>query len=136
MPGYPTKQDSTMLEADFKDRNVIEPPFSDKYKVGGYQAHDYFGDGSLVILNVPGHTTGHISALVRTSPDTYALLGGDVCHFTGVIRPSSYIPMPDPIPSTTALNKRFPSPCPCSVFTECHPDQKNSRTVSLTRFPW
>lgn len=123
-----------MLETDFKNRNVVELEFSDEYKVGGYQAHDYFGDGSLVILNVPGHTTGHISALVRTTPDTYAFLGGDVCHFMGVIRPSSFIPMPDPIPSITALNKRFPSPCPCSVFTECHPDKENSRTVSQARW--
>lgn len=129
-PGYPAKEDSGLFEADFKDRNVIEAPFSDDYKVGGYQAYDYFGDGSLVILNVPGHTTGHISALVRTTPDSFVFLGGDVCHFTGVIRPSSYIPLPDPVPSITALNKRFPSPCPCSAFTECHPDQKNSRTVS------
>lgn len=129
LPGYPANQDSALFEADFKDRNVIEAPFSDKFKVGGYQAYDYFGDGSLVILNVPGHTTGHISALVRTTSDSFVFLGGDVCHFAGVIRPSEYIPLPDPIPSMINLSKRFPAPCPCSVFTECHPDQKNSRTV-------
>jgi glyoxylase-like metal-dependent hydrolase (beta-lactamase superfamily II) len=129
-PGYPAKEDSALHEADFKGRNVVELSFSDSFKIGGYQAHDYFDDGSLYILNVPGHTTGHISAIVRTTPDTFAFLGGDVCHFTGVIRPSSYIPMPETIPAITELNKRFPHPAPCSVFTACHPNQKNAQTVS------
>lgn len=82
-PGYPANPKSTFYEADFAGRNVIEPNFSDAFKVGKYQAHDYFDDGSLYILNVPGHTTGHISALVRTTEDTAVFLGGDVCHFTG-----------------------------------------------------
>ncbi|KAK4498359.1 hypothetical protein PRZ48_011017 [Zasmidium cellare] len=133
LPGYPAKKDSNFWEAEFKDRNVVEPPFSDNFKIGGYQAHDYFGDGSLYVLNVPGHTTGHISALVRTTPETFVFLGGDVCHFTGVIRPSSFIPMPDPIPSSTILDKRLPAPCPCSIFTDCHPDQENSRTKAFYR---
>ena len=44
---------------------------------------NYFGDGSLYVLNVPGHAIGHVSALVRTTPDTAVFMGGDVCHFTG-----------------------------------------------------
>ncbi|EGP86507.1 unnamed protein product [Zymoseptoria tritici ST99CH_1A5] len=131
LPGYPAKEDSGMHEADFKDRNVVEIAFSDSLKIGGYQAHDYFDDGSLYILNVPGHTTGHISALVRTTPDTFAFLGGDVCHFVGVIRPSSWIPLPETIPAITELNKRIPQPAPCSAFTECHPDQDNPRTTAF-----
>ena len=83
LPGYPTKETSPFWEAAFKDRNVIELPFSDNFKIGKFQAHDYFGDGSLYILNVPGHAIGHISALVRTTPDTAVFLGGDCCHFTG-----------------------------------------------------
>lgn len=82
LPGFP-QSTSVFYEEDFKDRNVVEPPFSDEFMIGKYQAHDYFGDGSVYILNVPGHTTGHISALVRTTPDTAIFMGGDVCHFTG-----------------------------------------------------
>ena len=81
MPGYPAKKSSTFWEADFKDRNVIEVPFN--IKIGKYDAFDYFDDGSVYILNVPGHAIGHISALVRTTPETFVFLGGDVCHFTG-----------------------------------------------------
>lgn len=127
LPGFP-QSTSVFYEEDFKDRNVVEPPFSDEFMIGKYQAHDYFGDGSVYILNVPGHTTGHISALVRTTEDTAIFMGGDVCHFTGVIRPTEFLPMPDPLPTTTVLDARLPTPCPCLTFTACHPDQANSRT--------
>lgn len=132
-PGFPANPQSTFYEADFEGRKFIEPAFSDDFKIGGYQAHDYFGDGSLYVLNIPGHTTGHISALVRTTPETFIFMGGDVCHFTGVIRPSQYIPLPDPIPKNTVLDPRLSAPCPCSIFTKCHPDQDNSRTSAFYR---
>lgn len=43
---------------------------------------DLFGDGSLRIVNAPGHLQGHINILVRTSssPDRYMYLAGDACH--------------------------------------------------------
>lgn len=83
LPGYPTKEDSPFPESAFEGRDVVEVPFNEKLHVGKYQAYDFFGDGSLYILNVPGHATGHIAALVRTTPTTAIFLGGDTCHFTG-----------------------------------------------------
>ena len=132
MPGYPAKEDSPFHEADFEGRQIQEISFSDDFKIGQFQAHDYFGDGSFYILNVPGHAIGHICGLVRTTPETAVLLGGDVCHFTGVLRPTHYIPMPDEIPDETPLDKRILRPCPCSAFLVSHPDQSNSRTVCMT----
>lgn len=46
------------------------------------QAIDVFGDGSLYIINAPGHLPGHINLLCRISlePIKYVLLGGDSCH--------------------------------------------------------
>ncbi|MBT8472704.1 MAG: N-acyl homoserine lactonase family protein [Marinicaulis sp.] len=41
--------------------------------------HDVFGDGSVVILDMPGHTPGHKSLLVKTVSETY-LLTGDLYH--------------------------------------------------------
>ncbi|KAM0786186.1 hypothetical protein ACM66B_006993 [Microbotryomycetes sp. NB124-2] len=41
---------------------------------------DVFGDGSFVIVSVPGHTPGHVGALVRTETDKFVLLGADGCH--------------------------------------------------------
>ena len=92
LPGHPTKDGSPFWESDFKNRNVIEAPFD--MKIGKYDAWDYFGDGSVYILNVPGHATGHISALVRTTPDTAVFMGGDVCHFTGKQRHALVCPPP------------------------------------------
>lgn len=54
MPGYPAQKDGLMLETDFKGRNVNEIEFSDAPKIGDFRAHDYFGDGSFYILDMPG----------------------------------------------------------------------------------
>lgn len=42
---------------------------------------DVFGDGSVVILNMPGHTPGHRSLLVRLKETGNVLLTGDLAHF-------------------------------------------------------
>lgn len=43
--------------------------------------HDVFGDGKVVMLNLPGHTPGHRALLVRLASQT-VLLSGDTYHFT------------------------------------------------------
>jgi len=82
------------------------------------------------LLILPKHAIGHICGLVRTTPDTFIFLGGDVCHFSGMFRPSSDIEMLDPISSTTRLDSYYPSPCLCSHFTSfhpAHPDEDKAR---------
>jgi len=44
------------------------------------QTLDVFNDGSLLIVNAPGHLPGHINLLARTSPDRQIYMGGDACH--------------------------------------------------------
>ncbi len=44
------------------------------------QTLDYFGDGSLRIVNAPGHLDGHINILLRTGSNNWVFLGGDSCH--------------------------------------------------------
>jgi glyoxylase-like metal-dependent hydrolase (beta-lactamase superfamily II) len=41
---------------------------------------DLFGDGSLYIVDAPGHLPGHINVLARTSATKSVYLAGDVCH--------------------------------------------------------
>ncbi len=55
-------------------------------------------------------------------------MGGDVCHFSGVFRPTQYLPMPSEIPAEALVNSPYTPPCPCSIFTACHPDREYSRT--------
>jgi len=42
--------------------------------------HDLFGDGSVVMLDLPGHTPGHHGLLVRLPKHGAVLLSGDVVH--------------------------------------------------------
>ncbi len=48
--------------------------------------HDVFGDGSVVMLAMPGHTPGHHSLLVRLPQRGAVLLSGDLYHFTANFR--------------------------------------------------
>ena len=50
----------------------VEPVLLDK---------DVFGDGTVMMLNTPGHTPGHHSLMVRLQQMGYVLLSGDLAHF-------------------------------------------------------
>jgi hypothetical protein len=65
-------------------------------KLGNIPALDFFGDGSFYLLDLPGHATGHLGGLARTSsePDTFIFLGADVCHHPAGIRPSQWLTYP------------------------------------------
>lgn len=43
--------------------------------------NDVFGDQSVVMLDLPGHTPGHHGLLVKLAKKGYVLLSGDVAHF-------------------------------------------------------
>ena len=45
----------------------------------GPQDHDLFGDGSVMLFHLPGHTPGSLGILVRT-PEGNILLATDVVH--------------------------------------------------------
>jgi N-acyl homoserine lactone hydrolase len=42
---------------------------------------DVFGDGSVVMLNTPGHTPGHHSLMVKLKEKGNVLITGDLAHF-------------------------------------------------------
>jgi glyoxylase-like metal-dependent hydrolase (beta-lactamase superfamily II) len=49
-------------------------------------ALDFFGDGSLYVIDAPGHMEGHINVLARTQPTQWVYLGGDACHDPRILR--------------------------------------------------
>lgn len=104
-PYYPANPTSTINERELQGRPVRELAGSDfTLRVGRFPAHDFFGDGSLYILNAPGHTVGHICALARLTSGprpTFAFLGGDCAHHPGIFRPSPYLPLPCHLPPLT-----------------------------------
>ena len=66
----PIERTRFLTEADF---NVAIGPFP--------RAHDYFGDGSLYLVDAVGHLAGHINVLARTSASgSWIYLGGDTAH--------------------------------------------------------
>ncbi|KAK5249314.1 hypothetical protein LTS03_002339 [Exophiala xenobiotica] len=127
LPGYPEKPESPLNASDFAGRNLNEIDFKTSgLQIGGFAAHDFFGDGSFYLLDTPGHCLGHMCGLARTTggkDSTFLLLGGDICHFVGDLRPNKACPMPDPIPTGVLDNDpvNVPSPCPCLIFTIHHP---------------
>ena len=56
----------------FKGENKVEPLVNDK---------DVFGDGSVIVLNTPGHTPGHHSLLVKLPQTGAVIIAGDAAHF-------------------------------------------------------
>lgn len=55
MAGWPTVPDADFHEGDVAGR-LITALETDRFNldVGGVRAHDYFGDGSFYLLDVPG----------------------------------------------------------------------------------
>ncbi|KAK7062702.1 hypothetical protein VNI00_000190 [Paramarasmius palmivorus] len=41
---------------------------------------DLFSDGSLYILDAPGHTPGHLALLARVAPNSFIVFAADCCH--------------------------------------------------------
>ncbi|KAJ7484739.1 hypothetical protein FB451DRAFT_1233359 [Mycena latifolia] len=80
-------------------RKLVPVNFAEsELEFGGLKAHDFFGDGSLYILDVPGHLPGHVCALARVTSTSFLFLGGDACHHAGMLRP------------TDKLHQHFPCP--------------------------
>ncbi|KAJ7717789.1 hypothetical protein B0H16DRAFT_1897812 [Mycena metata] len=95
----PSHPHARLMESDLAGRKLVPIVFDESsLQIGGFKAHDYFGDGSLYLLDVPGHLSGHICALTRVTPTSFLFLGGDAAHHVGMLRP------------TAALHRAFPVP--------------------------
>ena len=157
LPGYPTDPSSELLYDAEKNegREIIELDFNSstsKYKcltIGGFQAIDFFQDGSFFLLATPGHTMSHISALARTTStselkagistgsSTFIFLGGDIAHHASVFRPSPYLLMPEiisPSPLCEADDDAaVPSSCHSEMFTKYHHRNHESGGETVAR---
>lgn len=116
-PGYPTNPDSPQLASNFSDRHNHEISFDSsstaQLRIGGFSAYDFYNDGSFYLLETPGHAAGHMCGLARTSVDsegrsTFILMGGDVCHFCGDMRPNEIHTFPEQGGNFKDMIKRHP----------------------------
>lgn len=71
-----------LLPDDFTSRAEALTPPSFRATIDGMGAfgcgHDLFGDGSLFVIELPGHAAGHVGLLAQTS-DGPLFLVGDAC---------------------------------------------------------
>ncbi len=59
--------------------NLREFIFLENNEELGLNSIDFFGDGSLLILSVPGHTKGSLAFIVNSTSGSHLILG-DTCH--------------------------------------------------------
>ncbi|KAF8143272.1 hypothetical protein K438DRAFT_1876499 [Mycena galopus ATCC 62051] len=80
IPGNPTSR--TLTASTPMDRTVFLTAEDFNTSIGPFpHAVDFFGDGSVYIIDTPGHCAGHVTVLARTSNDgAWMYLGGDVAH--------------------------------------------------------
>ncbi len=68
--------------------------------------HDVFGEGRVVMMNLPGHTPGHRGLLVRLASGP-VLLSGDIYHFTEQVARRGVPPFNTSRAETLASMDRF-----------------------------
>ncbi|KAJ6451247.1 beta-lactamase-like protein [Mycena vulgaris] len=113
---FPEFPNAALQASDLAGHNVTELNFAgSRLTFSGMKAIDFFNDGSLYLLDTPGHLPGHISALARVTPTSFISLGGDAFHHVGEARPRPQ------------FQKNFP--CPAHLLEE-------TRTAISTDFFW
>lgn len=125
-----------LADTSTSGRELVEMSFEgpSSQKIGNFPAHDYFGDGSFYLLDSPGHAVGHLCGLVRTTcnPDTFVLLGSDVCHYAGVLRPSQHLSVPPRIsPHPYSLHDDTTFFCPGSAWDDLQRSRGREPTDTL-----
>ena len=74
--------DLAAMRSDAARGKPVAPWLAPGAKVEGVEGDkDLFGDGSVVMVALPGHTPGHHGLLVRLPKTGMVLLSGDVAHF-------------------------------------------------------
>ncbi|KAK5168294.1 uncharacterized protein LTR77_006863 [Saxophila tyrrhenica] len=72
-------------------------------------AIDFFGDGSVYIIDAPGHLQGHVNLLARLGPEKWVYLGGDCCHDSRIITGEKEIAMyPDAHGEMRSVHSNLP----------------------------
>ena len=75
--------------SEYTKRNKLSTPvFNQPWTSYRHLPHvlDIFQDGSVYIVDAPGHLPGHINLLARIGIDEYVYLGGDACHDRRIMR--------------------------------------------------
>ena len=76
------------LSLDERSQVHSKANFSQQWKPYGIlpRTLDLFNDGSIFLVDAPGHLPGHINLLIRLSPSKSIYLAGDACHDRRILR--------------------------------------------------
>lgn len=74
-----------LLPRDFAARLTLLPQFTGEPLPGLGPTHDFYGDGSLLLVKLPGHARGQIGALAQTEHGPI-LLVADACWLAQSVR--------------------------------------------------
>lgn len=93
IPGYPKDPKAEYLSDILPEGRTVFYNPSNWEPIGPFpRALDFFEDGSLYIIDAPGHLPGHINLLARTSPDGgWIYLAGDSAHHWNLLTLDSAI---------------------------------------------
>ena len=109
-PGYPADPSSPFFSNTLPEgRTDYLDVRSENWKPIGPFLHslDFFGDGSMYLIDAPGHLPGHLNLLVRTSSTGgWVYLAGDAAHDWRLIRGHGEIAMyPDAEGKMTCIHR-------------------------------
>jgi glyoxylase-like metal-dependent hydrolase (beta-lactamase superfamily II) len=88
-PGYPADPLSPFSGAILQHTHFRELNFeTDKWTPFAQfsRAYDYFGDGSFLLIDTPGHMPGHLGAIACTASNEWVFMGGDCCHHRSLLQ--------------------------------------------------
>src|SRR5579875_60780 len=116
-----------LLPDDFRARATLLPAFAGSILPGLGPTHDLFGDGSLLLVSLPGHARGQMGLLVSTERG-YVLFAADGCWLRRSVyerRPPSRLTnliVDDPRAVRTTIDKlhAFVQACPDVVLVPSH----------------
>ena len=74
--------DGMKLKAEAEDDAASVFPRGIRWQPLAHFPHaiDFFQDGSLYLIDAPGHLPGHLNILARNGPGKWVYLAGDACH--------------------------------------------------------
>ncbi|ETN38717.1 uncharacterized protein HMPREF1541_06755 [Cyphellophora europaea CBS 101466] len=83
----PYETDSPSSSQDLA-KMTTGPNFHQSWRPQGHlpRVLDIFNDGSVLIVDAPGHLPGHINILAKTGPVSSVYLAGDACHDRRIMR--------------------------------------------------
>jgi len=80
LPSAPTRELPPVRDADALRAFHRQTTHTWKPLAGFPASIDFYSDGSLYVIDAPGHLPGHINLLARVAPAKWVYLGGDCCH--------------------------------------------------------